>query len=114
VFSSTASVNVNSAAATTLYTVPVGRVCVVTSVILRGGVMGTASVSFGFNSATYNDVIADTTYASVSATTEYQEVFPKAGASLGAAADVFKIKVNTPKGSAGTVTVDVLGYLIYS
>jgi hypothetical protein len=110
---STTAVNFHIVEATTLYTVPAGRVCVPTSVILRGGVMGTASVSFGFNSATYDNVIADTTYASVNGITKYQEVFPKAGAVLGAATEDFKIRVNSSAEDV-MISVDVLGYLFYS
>jgi hypothetical protein len=110
--STTSSVDFNTATATTLYTCPAGKSCVVTKVVIRTAStsLTTASVSFGWNSASFNDVIANATHTELTGSTLYTILSPKVGAKLGAAADVFKVLANTQQGGAATVTIDVFGF----
>ena len=97
-----------------IYTCPAGAVCVITRVVQRAAStsLTTASVSFGWNGNTANDVIANATYTALTGATLYSVTSAKAGAALGVAAGVFGVKVNTEQGGAATVTVDAFGYLI--
>lgn len=109
-----ASVDMNTATATTLYTVPTGRSCIITKVVVRNAStsLTTASYSFGFNSAPFNDVIADATHTELTGSTLYTALSAKAGAKVGVAADNFKVLMNTLQGGAATTTMDVFGYLL--
>lgn len=111
--SSTSSVDMNTATATTLFTVPTGKSCVVTHVVVRNAStsLTTASYSFGFNSASFNDVIANATHTELTGATLYTVLSAKTGATRGVAADLFKVLMNTLQGGAATTTIDVFGYL---
>lgn len=111
--SSTSSVDMNTATATTLFTVPVGLSCIVTHVVVRNAStsLTTASYSFGFNSASYNDNIANAAHTELTGSTLYTVLTAKAGATRGAAGDLFKVLMNTLQGGAATTTIDVFGYL---
>lgn len=111
--STTASIDLNTAAETTLYTVPTGKSCIITRVVIRAASasLTTASISFGFNAGTDTDVIANSTYTALTGATLYSVVNAKAGAKVGTSTGVFAVKVNTPQGSAATATVDVFGYI---
>lgn len=110
---STASVDMNTATATTLYTVPPGKSCIISHVVVRAAStsLTTASYSFGFNSASFNDVIANATHTELTGSTLYTILSAKAGATRGAAGDAFKVLMNTLQGGAATTTIDVFGYL---
>lgn len=110
---STSNVDLNTATATTLFTCPTGRTCVITKVVVRNAStsLTTASYSFGWTSAAFNDVVADATHTELTTATLQTVLFPKVGAKLGPSAGTFKIKPNTLQGGAATVTVDVYGYL---
>jgi len=97
---------------TNLYTVPTGKTCIITHVVIRNcsGNLTTASFSFGFN-ASGNDVIADSTHTSLDDNTKYEILTADAGAVRGAASDTFKIAVNTAQGSSMTIDCDIFGYL---
>lgn len=111
--SSTSSVDMNTATATTLYTVPTGKSCIITHVIVRNAStsLTTASYSLGFNSAAFNNVIADATHTELTGSTLYTVLIAKAGATRGVAADTFKVLMNILQGGAATTTMDVYGYL---
>jgi hypothetical protein len=106
-------VGMNTATATSLYTVPAGRTCVVTRVVVRAASVSltTASYSFGFTGPAYNDVIADAAHTELTGSTLYVILTPKAGAKVGAAGETFKVLMNTLQGAAATTTMDVFGYL---
>lgn len=106
-------VDMNTATPTALYTVPTGRSCIITKVVVRAAStsLTTASYSFGFNSATFNNVVADATHTELTGSTLYTALAAKTGATRGAAADVFKVLMNTLQGGAATTTMDVFGYL---
>lgn len=103
----------NTATATTLYTVPTGKSCIITHVIVRNAStsLTTASYSLGFNSAAFNNVIADATHTELTGSTLYTVLIAKAGATRGVAADTFKVLMNILQGGAATTTMDVYGYL---
>jgi hypothetical protein len=99
---------------TLLYTVPAGKTAIIRRVIIRNASVSLtmASVSFGWNSAAFNNVIADATHTVLTGASLYVELLPAAGATVGAAAGTFKVKVNTPQGAAATALIDVFGYLV--
>lgn len=107
------AVDLNTTDPTALYTVPTGKNAFITKIIVRDASISldTASYSFGFNSATYNDVIADATHVELADGTVYTVLTPKVGAKFGTPADVLNILPNIAQGAAATVTVDVFGYL---
>ncbi len=112
---SVASVDLDALAETTLFTCPAGKSCVVTKVVMRlatgGGLpLGTASISFGWNTGDADDVIANGVRA-LTAATNYIIIGAANDAEIGVAAGTFKITVQTAEGAALTVTLDVFGYL---
>lgn len=106
-------VDLNTATPTTLFTCPLGRTCIITRVVVKKADVSltTASYSFGWNSAAFNDVIANATHTELTGPTLYTILLPKIGAKVGAAGDVFKIQVNTLQGGAATCAIDVYGEL---
>lgn len=111
--STTSSVDMNTATATTLFTVPTGKSCIITHVVVRNAStsLTTASYSFGFNSASFNDVIANATHTELTGSTLYTVLSAKVGATRGVAADTFKVLMNTLQGGVATTTMEVYGYL---
>lgn len=109
--SSTAGVDLNTATATTLFTCPASSTCAITKVLITAAStsLTTASISFGWNSASFNDVIANATHTELTGSTLYTVLNAKVGAKLGAAADTFKVLANTLQGGAATVTIKVFG-----
>lgn len=109
---SSSGVALSTSTATTLYTVPTGRTAIIEQVVVRNANtnLTTASYSFGFNSASFNDVIADATHTELTTNTLYTVLNSKAGAAIGAAGAAFSLKANTTQTTA-TVTVDTYGYL---
>lgn len=107
-------VDLNTGDPTSLYTAPAGKEVIVTEVVMRdaSASLTTASISFGWNSADFNDVIANATHTALNAATKYKRISAAAGAVKGAEADVFSVKANTPQGGAATCTIDVFGYLV--
>lgn len=88
--------------------------CVITKVVIRNGVgaglpMG-ASISFGWNTANADNVIANAVVV-VTNGTNYQVLFAKDDAVRGLATGTFKLEVQTAEGAALTITCDVFGYL---
>ena len=110
--STTPSVDMNAAPATTLYTCPSGRSCVITKVVVRNAStsLTTASYSFGWTTAAFADVIADATHTELTGATLYTRLEAKAGATLGTSTDTFKVLMNVLQGGAATTTIDVFGY----
>lgn len=108
-----AAVNMNTATATLLYTVPAGKSCIITKVVVRLASVSltTVSVSFGWTTAAWADVIANATHTELTGNTLYTVLIPMVGAKVGVAAGTFKVLCNTLQGAAATVTIDVFGYL---
>ena len=109
---SVAGVDVNVATKSTLYTVPAGKSCIITHIIVRNPSINltTANYGFGFN-ANADDVITSATHTELDGSTKYAVLSAKAGAVRGAAADVFGVKCTVNQGAAATVTIEVFGYL---
>lgn len=110
---SVAGVDLNTATANTLYTVPTGRNAVIAYCVIRNVSTSLTTVSFsiGWNSATFNNVIADATHTELTGNTLYTILSAKIGATRGVAGDVLKLLDNILQGGAATCTVDVYGYL---
>lgn len=110
--SSTALVDMNTATPTTLYTALTGTI--ITRVVVRKAStsLTTASYSFGWNSATFNDVIADAMHTELTGNTLYTILVPKVGAKAGVAAGTFKVLMNVLQGGVATTTMDVFGYFV--
>ena len=109
-------IDLNDADETVLFTVPAGRGCIITKVIMRNatgaGLPVGASISFGFNAGTSNDVIADAVYV-LTAATKYIIIPAKDDAERGVAEGLFALNVNIAEGAVMTVTIDVFGYLYW-
>ncbi len=111
------SVDVGSATAQTLYTVPTGKSCIITKIVMRSASASLNQAqdpvfSIGWNSTDYNNVVASATYTYPSATSTYKVLSPIANeATFGVAADVLKVNVTTAATASTTVQFDVFGYL---
>ena len=110
---SVASVDMNTATPTPLYTVPAGKTCIVTKIFIRNcsGSLTTASISFGFTTPTFADVVADHTHVELADNTTFSLLPAKTGALAGVAAAVLNCLCNTQQGAPMTISVDVFGYL---
>jgi hypothetical protein len=108
-----AGVDMNIDTAQTLYVVPVGVSCVISHVVVRSASISltTASYSFGFTGAAYNDVIANAAHTELTGATLYTILSAKVGSKIGVAASLFSAIMNTKQGAAATTTIDVYGYL---
>ncbi len=100
-----------SGAETALYVVPSGKSCIITSILLHQAStsLATASVSIGYNSATFDDVVSNGTHTELATSLLYKVVPAKSGAAIGTGGSSLYIKPNTTQ--AATVTVEVFGYL---
>jgi len=112
---SIADIDLNAVAETILFTCPVGKSCVITKVVLRNCVgaglpLGTASISFGWNTSQADDVIANGVRA-ITAATNYEIIIAGSDAEIGLETGTFKIDVQTAEGAVLTGTIDVFGYL---
>lgn len=110
-------VDLNTATPTTLFTMPDPNYCQITKVVLRrpSTSLTTASISFGWNSPDFHDVIADAAHTELINPNLYTVLSPRPGAgegSVGGSGSVFKVRANTLQGAAATVTIDVFGYFI--
>lgn len=106
------AVNLNTATASTLFTNNTGRTVVITKVVLSNAStsLTTASISFGWTSAAYNDVIATATHTELTTAALQTILFPKIGAKLGPSAGSFKVLANILQGGAATCDIAVYGY----
>lgn len=105
-------IDMNAVAATPLFTVPEGKTCIITHVIIRNASIELDTANFGFGyAANEDDVIAAATLGTgLTAATLYRVVEAKDGAIKGDAADVFSIGVDIAQGAAATMDVEVFGY----
>ena len=106
-------IDMNSVAATNLFTVPEGMTLIITHVVIRNASIALDTADFGFGyAAGETDVIAHAALGSgLTAATLYRVLEAKDGAIKGAAAEIFKIGVDVAQGAAATMDVDVFGYL---
>lgn len=115
ILASIPDIDLNAVAETILFTCPAGKSCVITKVVLRNCVgaglpLGTASISFGWNTANADDVIANGMRA-ITAATNYEVIPAGSDAEIGIAAGTFKIDVQIAEAAVLTGTVDVFGYI---
>ena len=120
---STAAVDLNGAAGTetSLYTVPVGKTCIVTHIVIRGMSADAANAvaTFGKTGGSCDEWRGDQTLSGLDGTTKYTVLYldqgtndtPEAAVQF-SAADVVGIEITTAAGSASTATIDVFGYLV--
>jgi len=115
---SISAVNLNSVAATNLYTVPTGKKLLVDHVVIRGlsATAGSAVVTFGKSTAK-TDFVAARTLSNLSAAGKAAKIEPVPATTPAAiveyaAAEIFVIDVTTAAGSACTAVVEVWGHLI--
>ena len=108
----TTGVDFNNGAKGTIYTVPTGKSCIVHSIVIRAasGDLHLNQNSFGFNGAA-TDVIANAAYANLTGGTVYIRVSSKDASTVGTSGQIFGLFCNSTN-TAGTVTIDVFGYLI--
>lgn len=109
--STTDLVNVNTATATTLFTVPAGKTCYPSVIVIRNAStsLTTASFGIGFNTGTNNDVLASATHTELTGSTLFTRLGVKTGAKVGAAGDILALKCTVLQGGAATISVDVYG-----
>lgn len=109
----TTPIDLNVLAETVLFTVPAGKECHVTKIVMHSAsaAIGAAKIQCGFNTGPANDVIANTGIITLSITDYYIIFHAKDDAKIGAAADDFSLQVETQEGAADTVLIDVFGYL---
>ncbi len=110
---STPTVNLNTATPTTIYTCATGKSAVITRFVLRlaSTSLTTVSLSIGWNSAAFDDVLANATHTELTGNTLYTVLVPKTGAKIGTTTQLLKLLCNTLQGGAATCTVEVFGYL---
>ena len=125
--SSTAGVDLNAAAETGLYTIPTGKTCIVTHVVMRSfsdiASDGATEVSFGLAGAPTEwrdaQLLANIATGALGTNTDYTVLYldqgtndtPEACTLMFTAGTVFTIEVSVANGVAVTCTVDVFGYL---
>ena len=109
---SVSGVDVNTTTKQTLFTVPVGKVAIITHIIVRNASvnLNTANGGFGFD-AGGSDVVAHEAYAELDGATKVKVFKADKGSVRGAAADILGSKCTTAQGAAATVDIDVFGYL---
>jgi hypothetical protein len=108
--SSTTAVDMKTAASVTLFTVPTGKVCRITSIVVRDT---TASLAGGTSYSITNWRQAFSLAGLTTANTGYINVY---GADLAqyteiAAGTAVQITITTGATAAGTATIDLFGYL---
>jgi len=109
------AVDMNTAPAQVLYTVPAGYQCNITKVVFRNcsGSLTTASVSFGFDAGGTN-VVATALHTGLTDSTHQDIALPKAGAVVGVAGTNGTLSCidSILQGGAMTVTLDIFGVLM--
>ncbi len=113
-FSSTSRIDLNSLNIKNLFRVPNSKKLIVTDMIVRkaSAAITTASFSIGYNSGSFDNVIGSTIYSSIANDNEYIKVDIDSPSVVGDGGQVLKVNIDTPEGSALTITLDILGYLI--
>lgn len=108
-----AGVDMNTATPTSLFTVPSGRICIVTRVVVRNAStsLTTVQTSWGWNSASFNDWETAFVLAALTTSANFRLIIPLNGAKIGTAGQIFKALNTVLQGGAATTTMDVFGYL---
>lgn len=105
-------VDVNTTVKQTVYTVPTGKVAIITHIVVRNASINldTANGGFGFD-AGGSDIVAHEAYSELDGATKIKVFQADKGSVRGAATDVLGSKCTTAQGAAATVDVDIFGYL---
>jgi hypothetical protein len=117
ILATVAGVDWNVGTKTTLYTVPGGKSAVISRVVIRNAssAVTTASVGFGFNAGA-DDWIIPLTFAGLTTSGKVAVLIAGQGVidagELGTAGQIFGCQADILEGSAQTVTIDVIGYLV--
>lgn len=121
ILSTTTGINAKTVANTLLYTVPAGKICIVTQAIVRCTAATAITVgptlSMGRNGTSYNDVYASAVLTALINTG------PGAGSGFGfgtigmfaqaaAAEGIYVALTNASTGTSQTLAIDLLGYLL--
>jgi len=103
-----------------LYTVPAGKKCLVTHVVLHSfdDTAASAVITFGKTGGNCDEWRGNQALSNMTGSTLYTVLYldqdthstPEAGLILNAA-EVFGMEITTPQGAAVTCTIDVFGYL---
>jgi hypothetical protein len=106
-----ATVDLSTSTPPTLYTCPTGKSCVITKIVVSAAnaSLATWSGSFGWESTTFANVIANATHTELTGATLYTVLSAKTGAAIGTSTGTLKVKNNTTQSSA-TASMDVFGY----
>jgi hypothetical protein len=120
---STSGVDLNGAGGTEtgLYTVPVGKTCLVTHIVIHtlSDDALASVVTFGKTGGACDEFRGDQTLSGLSAAGKYTTIYldqavndtPEAADEFDAGDEV-GIEITTPAGAACTATIDIFGYLI--
>jgi hypothetical protein len=113
---SVSGIDVGAAASTHLYTVPLGRTCIITKVYIRGasGTFDQATdpvMNIGWD-GTASNVVASATLTTPTAATQVIPLTVLATQTVGAAGAILHFNVTTAATAATTCTVEVFGYLV--
>lgn len=114
--STTGGIDATSTGATNLYTVPTGKQAIITRAVFRltaeSSATGNVAAGVGI-AAGEDDIVASATLTALDATGKVIASPPKAGAAIGAAAEVVKVGIDTAfSGGSATMAVDLFGYLL--
>lgn len=107
------SANLNTGTAQILASVPPGFSALITRIIIRNASVSLTTVSFsiGWNSASFNDVVADATHTEINSATVYTVLVPKIGAAVGTTGSSLKLKNNVLQGAPASANFEVFGYI---
>ncbi len=114
VFSQGAIDLVNVSTKQAVFTVPTGRRAIITAIVVRDATSdaSAASIAAGFN-ADANDVAASATIGALNAPFPGgQALISTGGFGIGAAGDVFGVKLTVPAAGACLATIEAIGYFI--
>lgn len=105
--------DMNTAPAQALFTVPGATHYVVTHIIMKDASVSltTAKISIGYTGAGYTDMVNSWTCSPLANTSAYAVLTPVAGSHVGAAGEVLKLIDTVLQGGAATATCDVYGYI---
>ena len=106
-----AAIDLEVAAAHVVFTVPAGKTCVITKVVMRSATGACDSVKIRCQFTAAGDVIALTGVLTLTITNNCIIFSPISNALMGVAAATFEVEVETVEDSAAEAIFDVFGYL---
>lgn len=106
-------IDMNAVAATALFTVPLGKHCIITHIVIYNATVSLDTANFGFGfAAGEDDVIAAAVHAGLTGADLCEVIKSMAGAAIGQDdGEVLSIGVDIAQGVAAEMDVDVFGYL---